>query len=86
MNNLQRYTDDQVRQVVDLFNLGYGARSISTLTPISEEHVTAILQGESRVSVTGGRLVNGHREINRSDAAKRGWEKWRRENGQSNND
>ena len=80
MNKLQRYTDDEVRQVVDLYNLGYGARSISTLVTMSESNVEQILEGKIRRSVTGGRVMNGHRETNRAEAAKRGWEKWRREN------
>lgn len=57
----KRYTDAEVIEVVDLYNLGYGVRTISRLVTMSESNIEQILEGKIRRAITGGRIMNGRR-------------------------
>lgn len=73
--SLRKYTDDDIRKVVRLYETGIGANTIAERTGISVGYVEKLLKGKFRINVTGGRILAGHREEYRADAARRGWMK-----------
>ena len=54
-------TEDDVYEIVRLFHLGHGERSISRKIRQNEETVRSVLRGQGWRHITGGRLLRGRR-------------------------
>jgi hypothetical protein len=68
----QRYSDEQVLEVVRLYKSGLGPHRIEDVTGIPANYVDQLIRGRCRVRLTGGRIVRGYREQYRADAARYG--------------
>lgn len=54
-------TIDEVKQVVRLYNEGWGVINIARRLDANEKTVESILLGKRHASVTGGRIMHGKR-------------------------
>ena len=68
----QLYSDEQVLEVVRLYESGLGPHRIADETGLPANYVEQLVTGKVRAGLTGRRLRRGYREQYRADAARYG--------------
>ncbi|MEM8668767.1 MAG: helix-turn-helix domain-containing protein [Planctomycetota bacterium] len=61
MNHPNHLSNNQVREILKLYQQGWGYRNIARIIGRSERSVENVLTGKTHRDVTGGRICNGKR-------------------------